>query len=112
MPHCPACGQPLQVATSRCRICGLTLTGSAAAGLWQVDQQMAQLAVRRVALIDQLRSGATSAGPSLASAPPPLPLPPRWTSSSVASSGCNTLPAPSRRNHVPRYAGESPGPPP
>lgn len=73
MPNCPACGKPARTETSQCRTCGLSLTGSAVGQLWQVDQQMAQLAARRKALIDQLGSCATTTDPRLTPDPPSTP---------------------------------------
>src|SRR3954447_4434081 len=51
-PPCPHCEAPLTAATT-CARCGLRLTGPEAARLWEVDQALAGLDVRRTELLGE-----------------------------------------------------------
>jgi hypothetical protein len=53
---CPDCGLPLPPNPARCPSCGLTLTGPAAARLWEVDQSLSALRTERAGLLTQLRT--------------------------------------------------------
>lgn len=68
---CPSCRVDLPPGgASTCPSCGLSLTGPAAARLWEVDQAIAGLQVERVGLVAVLRGQApTAAGVPAAGAP-------------------------------------------
>src|SRR4051794_13784191 len=52
---CPGCGAETPAGTERCAACRIRLTGELAMQLWNLDQQLASLRVRRQALVDLLR---------------------------------------------------------
>ena len=56
---CPACGLPLPASPASCPSCGLSLTGPAAARLWEVDQSLAALRLERESLLRDLRAFGT-----------------------------------------------------
>ena len=78
---CPDCNARLTPGRPMCPACGLSLVGPAAVRLWQVSQQMAQLAALREGLLESLRPAAPQlpAGP-----PPPTPTPTPATTAPVA----------------------------
>ncbi|MDP9408374.1 MAG: hypothetical protein M3P95_11055, partial [Actinomycetota bacterium] len=47
---CPDCGAPLPPSPVGCPACGLPLRGPAAARLWEVDRELAELGARTGAL--------------------------------------------------------------
>lgn len=67
---CPACGLPLPASPTSCPSCGLSLTGPAAARLWEVDQSLAALRHERESLLRDLRA---ASGPRAADAPTTAP---------------------------------------
>ena len=58
---CPSCSTPLRQEAAGCVMCGLSLTGPAAAELWEVDQQLSTLWQRRGLLLTQLRTASGAA---------------------------------------------------
>jgi len=52
---CPGCGAETAAGTERCDECRIRLTGELAMQLWRLDQQLAALRDRRLALVDLLR---------------------------------------------------------
>ncbi|MFI6482373.1 SCO7613 C-terminal domain-containing membrane protein [Nonomuraea sp. NPDC050663] len=79
-PVCPDCGAALPAAAPACPRCALTLTGPAAAELWQVDTELSRLRARqevlgrrRVELIGLLRQQQPLRMPEPVR---PVPLPP------------------------------------
>ncbi len=74
--RCPDCGSTLPPSRDRCQRCGLVLTGPAAARLWQVSVQAAELLETRRQLIETLRHQAAPAPtPAPAGAPAPAGRP-------------------------------------
>ena len=84
LPPCPDCGAPL-TGQPTCATCGLRLVGPDAVRLWEVDQALAGLDVRRTELtlerrrlLAVLRADASTSGPAASATP--APPAPDWTS--------------------------------
>lgn len=56
--NCPSCGFLLTARAAECPRCRLPLTGPVALALWQTDQQLAALQLRRTELLAELRASA------------------------------------------------------
>lgn len=81
--RCPSCANGMPPGAQRCTNCGLSLSGPAAAELWQVeraleanDQQRRSLLARRDTLLTYLRSQAGRHATRTAPAPVPRPYTP------------------------------------
>jgi hypothetical protein len=58
--RCPACQAELVPPVPECPSCGLPLTGPLAGALWQTDQEISALQLRREQLIQALRHPETA----------------------------------------------------
>ncbi len=93
--RCPVCGAALT--SPLCGRCGVDLSGSDGARLWEVSQEAARLLTERAQLLDRLAATAehrrrgVAAAPASATSPPltapPLTAPPLTAPSLSASSG-------------------------
>lgn len=67
--RCPACGARL--GGSRCGACGAELSGPVGIALWDVEDRLYRLAVRRTELVGRLRADASALAPATAAPPAP-----------------------------------------
>ena len=84
--NCPSCGFVLTARVPQCPRCLLPLTGPVALALWQTDQQIAALQLRRTELLAELRGSAgppaetpATPGPQLQPVAARPPVDPRWS---------------------------------
>ena len=70
--NCPSCGFPLSARAADCPRCRVRLTGPVAVALWQTDQQLAALQLRRNELLTELRVSAGKLADTPAGQHPPV----------------------------------------